>query len=312
MHPEVVVSLLTLQYSGITQIGLRYSIYRDIVKKLNQRVDQQVTKALESLVGTSETLCNEIIQTENIKEISIHRKYSKPLKDEEIGHYLAGLIDGEGHWSSACQLVIKFNRNDKKLAYWVKEKIGYGQVYFIKDKEVVNLIISKKEGISRVIRLVNGKMRLESKLKEIEKNILSNKERFSELNSIKLELNCSESLVNHWLAGYTDAEGSFQIKVRKKEVRLNYQIDKKTKEILVKIKEFLGGNIGLRKDQEKYDYGSTSYGSARKVIKYFEEYNLMSSKYINYLKFRKVYIMIQKKEHLTEKGLEKIKKISII
>jgi hypothetical protein len=50
------------------------------------------------------------------------------------------------------------------------------------------------------------------------------------------------------------------------------------------IKDFFGGNISYRENQDTYYYGSTSSGSARKVIKYFDEYHLQSNKYINYLK----------------------------
>jgi hypothetical protein len=35
---------------------------------------------------------------------------------------------------------------------------------------------------------------------------------------------------------------------------------------LILIREFLGGNIGYRKNQDTYYYGSTSFGSAKKVI----------------------------------------------
>ena len=72
------------------------------------------------------------------------------------------------------------------------------------------------------------------------------------------------------------------------------------------IKEFLGGNIGYSKSQDTYYYGSTNFGEARKVIQYFDQYHLQSRKHINYLRWRKVYRLIQNKEHLTEKGLAKI------
>ncbi len=54
------------------------------------------------------------------------------------------------------------------------------------------------------------------------------------------------------------------------------------------------------------NYGSTSFGSAKKVIKYFDTFHLQSSKYINYLKWRKAYILIQNKSHLTDLGIKKI------
>ena len=72
------------------------------------------------------------------------------------------------------------------------------------------------------------------------------------------------------------------------------------------IKRFIGGNIGYRELQDTYYYGSTSFGSARKVIQYFDKYHLQSRKQISYLRWRKVYLLIQNKEHLNEKGLKKI------
>jgi hypothetical protein len=50
------------------------------------------------------------------------------------------------------------------------------------------------------------------------------------------------------------------------------------------IKEYLGGNIGYRISQNTYYYGSTSYGSAKKVLEYFDRYHLQSRKYISYLR----------------------------
>lgn len=71
----------------------------------------------------------------------------------------------------------------------------------------------------------------------------------------------------------------------------------------------VGGNIGYRKTQDTYYYGSTSFGSAKKVINYFDNFHLLSTKHVNYLKWRKAYIIIQNKEHLTNLGLEQIKKL---
>ena len=42
------------------------------------------------------------------------------------------------------------------------------------------------------------------------------------------------------------------------------------------------------------------------MILYFDRFHLLSTKHNNYLKWRKAYILIQKKDHLTESGLTKI------
>ena len=76
--------------------------------------------------------------------------------------------------------------------------------------------------------------------------------------------------------------------------------------MLILIKDSLGGNIGYRKSQDTYYFGSTSFGSAKNVINYLDQYHLLSSKHVNYLKWRKAYLIIQNKDHLTTNGLDKL------
>ena len=87
------------------------------------------------------------------------------------------------------------------------------------------------------------------------------------------------------------------------------QLDQKTRVFLDLIKDKFGGNIGYRKSQDTFYYSSTSFGSAKKVIKYLDKYHMLSSKYINFLRWRKVYQLIQEKKHLTPKGQARIIKI---
>jgi Cytochrome C and Quinol oxidase polypeptide I len=138
-HPEVTnVGLLTLLYAGTTSLfSSKYSILNDIVKKLEQR-SKSAGNILNIKNGTSETLRDEIVgnsAAERVKLISDHvPKHLKPLNNEQLGYYLAGLIDGDGHFSKALQLVIAFNSSDAFLAYNLKERIGYGNVKKVKDK----------------------------------------------------------------------------------------------------------------------------------------------------------------------------------
>ena len=263
--------------------------------------------------GTSETLRNETeIKTENFRPISVHvPTHFKPLNDEQFGHYLAGLIDGDGHFSKTPQLVIAFNELDASLAYFIKSRLGYGNIYKVKNKKAIILVVGKRAGIFKVLELINGKIRSQQKLDQIKNNILSN---LYFNNFINFIINSNLDLNNHWLAGFSDADASFQIKLilrrnKKTEVRLNFQIDQKNNDLLILIRNFLGGNIGYRKNQDTYYFGSTSFGSAKKVIQYFDQYHLLSTKHINYLKWRKAYILIQNKEHLNSTGLEKITKL---
>lgn len=279
-----------------------------------------------NLIGTSETLRNEVkeyngnsfeMQEQRVKLVSIHiPTHLKPLNDTQLGHYLAGLIDGDGHFSSKQQLVIVFNIVDIQLGYYIKSQLGFGSVQKVKNKNAGLLVVASIKGLEKAISLINGKLRSHSKLDQINKNIFSDLRYADFSNNISLTLNKISDLNNHWLAGFSDADASFQIKLvnrkgfaSKTEVRLNYQIDQNKYYLLILIKDFFGGNIGYRTNQDTYYYGSTSFGSAKKVINYFDRYHLLSSKHINYLKWRKAYILIQDKKHLTFSGIEKITKL---
>lgn len=248
-----------------------------------------------------------------IKHLPLHLN---SLSDEEFGHYLAGLTDGDGNFSIRSYSII-FSLQDVSLAYYIKFRLGYGKVKKIKSKKAVIFAIYNKEGLETIINLLNGKLRVIFKLECIIKNITNIY--VTPLNILHpLTLNTSNNLNNYWLAGFTDADGSFQIKLlnrkrlgRKKtwEVRFNFQVDQKTDSLLRLIHSLFGGYIGHRKINNTYYYGSTSYTSAKLIIKYFDEYKLMSSKYNSFLKWKEAYKLTIAKKHKTEKGILRIKSL---
>ena len=342
-HPEVkFISLLTLLYAGKTSLNrfnyfINFWLHRfftffltklyNLVKNHIWSQERNTVKMLESRsksagndtnVGTSETIRNETVQLnsscsigERVKPISLHvPKHSIPLNDEQLGHYLAGLIDGDGHFNKLKQLIIVFSAPDAFLAYKLKTRIGYGNVIKVDNKGAYIFVISNKAGIFKILNLINGKIRTNVKYDQIMGSVLKDYY-LKEFNNIFL-INKSNDFYNHWLAGFSDADASFKVNIidratrKKLEVRLNYQIDQKENYLLEKVKKLLGGNIGYRASQNTYYYGSTSFGSAKNVINYFDKFHLQSKKHLSYLRWRKIYVLIQEKEHLTEKGFKKI------
>jgi LAGLIDADG endonuclease/Cytochrome C and Quinol oxidase polypeptide I len=342
-HPEVKnIGLIMLLCAGTTCYVLNTSAQ---FKSNSKKVKTYSKSAGNRLTGSSETTCNNIIkkslsseyystkyqkinkiklirsyttalQNLNIKKVPLHvPQIHKPLNDEDFGHYLAGLIDGDGN-IGLRNIVIAFNINDISLAYYIKRRLEYGNIVKIKGKNAVVLNITKAEGRLKVLNLINGKLRTINKLNQIKKISPTNKVKFDNIN-FKL----AEPLLgldNYWLSGFSDADASFQIKIIKREnkimeeIRLNFQIDQKNNDLLLLIKNYLGGNIGYRASQDTYYYGSTSFGSAKNVINYFDKYHLLSSKYLNYLKWRKAYILIQNGEHITFEGVNKIKNLKLL
>jgi hypothetical protein len=258
--------------------------------------------------STSETTRNETFKIKNISEHITKKKSLEDLSDKEFGFYLAGLIEADGYFSPQNQIIITFCLNDKNFAYLLKKKIGFGHISDIKNKKVCNLIITNKVGIIKIINLINGKIRLENKLIQL-KNLV----RINNLNISILELDTLNYLNStYWLSGFADGDSSFQIKIRKKgfrkEIALNFQIDQKKDFILKDLKENFGGYVGYHKMNDTYYYGSSGFLNAYKYINYFDSFSLQSSKYLNFIFWRKTYLLIQKNKHLTEEGQLKIEK----
>lgn len=200
---------------------------------------------------------------ENLKILSIHHpKHKYPASDKDFGYYLAGLIEGDGHLNKQNQLIIVFHEKDISLAYFLKSYIKFGQIKKIKNKAAVIYIISKKEGILKILNLINGKMRTLFKWNQVKNNISY------QFNWLPLDE--SPLKQNWWLAGFIDADGSFQIKIinrenrNKPEIRLNLQIDAKKDQILKIIHKEFGGYLGYRSKNDIYYYLSINYNVAAK------------------------------------------------
>jgi hypothetical protein len=238
-------------------------------------------------VGSSETIRGEIVN--NIKAVTSHVPvHHRPANDVAFGYYLAGLIDGDGHFSTQQQLVITFSTFDAPLAYYVKARLGFGNICKAKNKSALTLVVSAYAGIEKVISLIAGKLRTTSRFDQVVNNILRHPRYRSLKFAQPFTRNQTADFENHWLAGFTDVNGSFQVELLirspEEEVRLSFQIDQKTAAILLLIREHFGGNIGYRAKLDAYHYNSTCFGSARNVINYFDRFHLLSSKQLNFLK----------------------------
>lgn len=81
--------------------------------------------------------------------------------------------------------------------------------------------------------------------------------------------------------------------------------------ILIQIKNELKGSIGYRKKTDCYYYSSVNFNSAYQFISYLDKYHLQSSKIVSFNKWRSVYLMIMDRKHLTQEGINNIKKIKL-
>jgi len=180
-HPEVTtVGFLTSPYAGIAlSQRFKYSSAPSTTVT-NLKLRSQSAGNLSTLAGgSSETTRGEIV--ESVYPISDHAPtHQKPPTEDDFGHYLAGLIDGDGHISTAQQVVISFHSDDAPLAYYVKGRLGFGSVRKVKNKRALVLVVASRLGVERIMRLVNGKLRVQHRFEQAVNRIL-NHTKFAEL-----------------------------------------------------------------------------------------------------------------------------------
>lgn len=249
----------------------------------------------------------------NLPSISEHvpiKKTLRDLNDEDFGYFLAGLIEADG-WFGYKSLHISFSRLDKPLAYAIKKRIGSGGVYpysggRLSDKYICNSI----DGLRKIVSLINGKLVSNPKYDQLIFH------KYSEILDVGIVLPTNKlSLDNYWLSGFTQGDGCFYIGMCKSKshktgwrVTLEFsikQVDKVPLELLyslLKLGNLSYYNVGI------WCYKSSGYLTSYVLINYFDKFSLFSDKYTNFLKFRKVYIMITEGKHLTIEGIKKIKK----
>jgi hypothetical protein len=251
---------------------------------------------------------------ESMEKISDHlSKHAKPLSDEEFGYYLAGLIEADGYISDQL-LEIALDEKDASLAYYIKARLGFGHVYKLKGKHSVRYLLRHSQGLKTILLLINGKFLSSNKIDQLLKNGYDKKYGIPILPPANFHIN-----QNHFLAGFSDAVGSFDIATPKDassrlgfRVRLRFCLGTPSQlrqqnylTILQKVKSELGaGEACLHQNKVTgiYHYEASSFQSNFKTIAYFDHFHLNSSKYVDYFKWRKAYRIIQRGEHLSQKS----------
>jgi hypothetical protein len=122
--------------------------------------------------------------------------------------------------------------------------------------------------------------------------------------------------MNPWfVTGFTDAEGCFSLSIIKNkelktgwEVKIRFEIHlhKKDIDLLKRIKGFF--NVGEIYDDEKEscNYMVRSVKDLAVIIDHFDKYPLITQKQADYILFKQALELINRKEHLTSEGLQKI------
>ena len=259
-------------------------------------------------------------------------------------HYLAGLLEGDGHISIPAlgnttlnrvlnpRIVFTSHINNLGMYAFIQSELGNVGRFQITGENILRYIIGDKAGIMLFINLIHGKLRTP-------KN-----KRFNDLIkvfNVKYSLGISESLLdnsdytnNSWFTGFTEADGHFGIKyveskaksdTRKRSVSenisLKFRLDQRSydkptsssmKPFMESLALFLSCNLKNytnNKGSEALSLSVLSIDGVKFLIDYFNKYPLLGNKSNDFNKWEIVYNMIISKEHLTEQGRLKIRSL---
>ena len=139
---------------------------------------------------------------------------------------------------------------------------------------------------------------------------------FHSTRAMRNESHNTQGIKPYFVTGFTDAEGSFIIRIVKSPgYRLGWSIQpifqielhKKDEDLLKLIQSYFGvGSVYNSGSRSSVAYKVTSAKDLDFVINHFDKYPLITFKLADYLLFKQVVGMIQLKEHLTKDGVEKI------
>jgi hypothetical protein len=242
-------------------------------------------------------------------------KAQKPQTRHQFAYFLAGLIDGDGSIDKKGNIIICFHSRDLSVAYYVKKIIGHGHVRKVKNKITWVYNCTNAAGNTMIANLIWDKIRHPSRILQLNPHMLSTM-------TCGSQIKCGDTkpfdLNNHWLAGFLQADGCFQIKILENrvkttsstyrtETRVVIQVDQKESFLLHMMKDHLGGYIGYIPKQARYYYSSVSFHNCVLWIRYLDKFQVMGSSLTLYWMWRKCYLLVQEKMHLNSDGVEKIK-----
>jgi succinate dehydrogenase flavin-adding protein (antitoxin of CptAB toxin-antitoxin module) len=123
-----------------------------------------------------------------------------------------------------------------------------------------------------------------------------------------------------WVTGFVDGEGCFHIGIsRHPEMTIGFQVlpeftvvqHERDVKVLNGIKSFFGCGVVRKNNGDRLAYRVRDGRHLREIIvPFFQKHPLKSCKSTDFEKFSKVLLMMDKGEHLSLDGLEKIRKIS--
>ena len=126
----------------------------------------------------------------------------------------------------------------------------------------------------------------------------------------------------HWVVGFVDGEGCFHVGINAHaEMKAGYQVlpeftvvqHERDAQVLHGLKAFFGCGVVRVNHGDRLAYRVRSLEHLReRIAPFFLGHPLKTKKNVDFLKFRDVLLLMERGEHLTPEGIEKIRRITAV
>ena len=133
-------------------------------------------------------------------------------------------------------------------------------------------------------------------------------------------ISTDSKLEAQWVAGFVDGEGCFYVGINAQpEMKTGYQVlpeftvvqHERDVQLLYALKKFFGCGVVRQNHGDRMAYRVRGVEHLlERVIPFFERHPLKTRKQVDFLKFRKILLLMKRDEHLTLEGIEKIHHIA--
>ena len=130
----------------------------------------------------------------------------------------------------------------------------------------------------------------------------------------------SKKLEAHWVVGFVDGEGCFFIGINQHPgMTAGFQVlpeftvvqHQRDVQLLHALKQFFGCGVVRVNHGDRMAYRVRKFEHLmQRIVPFFEQYPLCSKKWVDFLKFRKVLMLMDRGEHLVPEGIEKIRSVA--
>lgn len=124
----------------------------------------------------------------------------------------------------------------------------------------------------------------------------------------------------NWISGFVDGEGTFYVGFNKQPtMKVGVQVlpefrivqHKRDIKLLYALKDFFKTGVVRVNHDERYELRVRNIDHLSKIIiPFFEKYPLITQKRFDFIKFKKIVMLMNKKQHLTKEGVCKLIDIS--